>query len=91
MTKEVGTRLVITKTPVTQSVHNKRTCLPNTVTALLPSEEKEIVHPAMVTDMPVEGDTSIFHIANILSDHGHSFERVSGKYNRKERGRLITC
>ena len=91
MTKEVGTRLVITKTPVTQSVHNKRTCLPNTVTALLPSEEKEIVHPAMVTDMPVEGDTSIFHIANKLSDPGHSFERVSGKYNRKERGRLITC
>ena len=33
--------------------------------------------------MLVEGDTSIFHIANILSDHGLSLERISGKYNRK--------
>ena len=40
----------------------------------------------MVTYMPVEGDTSIFHITNALSNHGLSLERVSGKYNQKGGG-----
>ena len=82
-TKEAGTWLVDTKTPIPQSSYNKRTCLLNAVTALFPLEKKELVHSAMVTDMPAEGDMSIFHIANALSNHGLSLEQVSDKYNQK--------
>ena len=84
-TKEAGARLVANKTRVTQSDHNERTYLPDAMTALLPSDEKKTVYSAMVIDMPAEGDMSIFHIANALSKHGLSLERVSGKYNQKSR------
>ena len=47
---------------------------------MFPLEKKEIVHSEMVTDMPAEGDTSTFHIANTLFNHGLSLKQVSGKY-----------
>ena len=90
MTKEAGAQLVANKTQIAQSHHNKRTCLLDEMSALLPLEEKEMVYSAMVIDIPAEGDTSMFHIANALSNPGLTLEEVSGKYNRKG-GRLITC
>ena len=83
-------RLLTSKTLFILSVHNERRRTPNTVTALLPSEKKQKVHSETVTDIPAEGDTSMFHIANALSNPDLFLERVTDKYNHK-RGGLITC
>ena len=58
---------------------------------MFPLEKKELVHSAMVTDMPAEGDMSIFYIANAFSNHDRSLERVSGKYNWKHRMGYVGC
>ena len=54
---------------VTPSGHNERTCLPDSVNALLPLEKKELVHSAMVADT--------------LSNRGLSLEGVSGNCLRR--------
>ena len=83
LTKEASAQLAANKTQVTPIGHSERAYLSDTVTALLLLKKKELTHSAMVTDMPAEGDTSIFHIVNTLSGCGLSLEQVSGKYNRK--------
>ena len=84
-------RLLTSKTLFILSVHNERRRTPNTVTALLPSEKKQIVYSETVTDIPAEGDTLIFHITNALSNPGLSLDRVTDKYNQKRVGGRITC
>ena len=79
ITKEDGDQLVANKTHKLYRTAKKYiTCLPDTLSALLSLETKEVVHSAMVSDMPAEEETSIFHIVNEHSNCGHYLERVSG-------------
>ena len=81
--KKGGARLILNKTEAISSGPNTRTCLLDSVTALLPAETKEQVHAAMVTAMPAEGDTSVADLANALAAHGLSLVPVSGEYIKK--------
>ena len=81
--KKGGARLMLNKTEAILSGPNTRTCLLDSVTALLPDETKEQVHATMVTAMPAEGDTSVADLANALSVHGLSLVPVSGEYIKK--------
>ena len=81
--KKGGARLLLNKTEAIPSGPNTRTCLLDSVTALLPVETKEQVHATMVTAMPAEGDTSVADLANALSVHGLSLVPVSGEYRKK--------
>jgi len=81
--KKGGARLILNKTEAILSGPNTRTCLLDSVTALLPDETKEQVHATMVTAMPAEGDTSVADLANALSVHGLSLVPVSGEYRKK--------
>ena len=81
--KKGGARLMLNKTEAIPSGSNTRTCLLDSVTALLPAETKEQVHATMVTAMPAEGDTSVADLANALSVHGLSLVPVSGEYRKK--------
>ena len=81
--KKGGARLMLNKTEAIPSGPNTRTCLLDSVTALLPAETKEQVHATMVTAMPAEGDTSVVDLANALAAHGLSLVPVSGEYIKK--------
>ena len=70
MVKEAGAWLMTTKTSGTQSNHNRRMFRPGEVNTLLTFKKKGLVHLAMVPDVQGEGDTLIFHIFKMLSDHG---------------------
>jgi hypothetical protein len=81
--KTPGARQSLNKTEAVSSGPNPRTCLLDSVTALLPAETKAQVHAAMVTAMPTEGDTSVADLANALAAHGLSLVPVSGEYIKK--------
>jgi hypothetical protein len=81
--KDAGARLMFNKASMAKVGRNERTCLPDAVAALLPTNTKELVHAAMVKCMPEEGDTSILQLSTALARHRLSLLRVSRKYNRK--------
>jgi hypothetical protein len=81
--KKGGARLILNKTEAIPSGPNTRTCLLDSVTALLPAETKEQVHATMVTAMPAEGETSVADLANALTAHGLPLVPVSGEYIKK--------
>ena len=83
--KKGGARLVLNKTEAVPSAPNTntRTCLLESVLALVPTETKELVRADLLTAMPAEGDTSVADLANALSVHGLSLVPVSGEYRKK--------
>ena len=82
--KKGGARLILNKTEaVSSDAPNTRTCLLESVLALVPTETKELVRTDLLTAMPVEGDTSVADLTNALSAHGLSLVPVSGEYRKK--------
>ena len=83
--KKGGARLVLNKTEAVPSAPNTntRTCLLESVLALVPTETKELVRADLLTAMPAEGDTSVADLANALRVHGLSLVPVSGEYRKK--------
>jgi hypothetical protein len=62
---------------------NNRTCLLESVLALVPTETKELVRTVLLTAMPAAGDTSVAGIANALAAHGLSLVPVNSEYRKK--------
>ena len=81
--KKGGARLILNKTEAVTSGPNNRTCLLESVLALVPTEAKELVRADLLTAMPAEGDTSVADLANALRVHGLSLVPVSGEYRKK--------
>jgi hypothetical protein len=81
--KKGGARLILNKTEAIPSGPNTRTCLLESVLALVPTETKELVRTDLLTAMPAEGDTSVSDLTNALATHGLSLFPVSGEYIKK--------
>ena len=81
--KKGGAGLIPNKTEAVPSGPNTRTCLLESVLALVPTETKELVRADLLTAMPAEGDTSVADLANALRVHGLSLVPVSGEYRKK--------
>ena len=57
---------------------NKRTCLLNSILALLKTKDRELVCASVVTCMPAEGDMSLSKISSALSKYCILLKRVTG-------------
>jgi hypothetical protein len=78
--KKGGARLIRTHTEAVPNGPNNRTCLLESVLALVPTETKDRVRADLLPAMPADGDTSVADITNALSVHNLSLVPVSGEY-----------
>ena len=63
---------------------NERTCLLDTIMAILPpNKNKELMCLAILSSMPTEGDTSMMNITDALATNGLMLKQVNAKYIRK--------
>ena len=84
MEKEGGSRLAVNKASINSSDRNRRTCLLDAISALLPSDEKKKgVCFAVASAMPPGGDTPIMSVNIALKAHDLILELVSNQYHKK--------
>ena len=78
--RESGLQLVTNKTTLARNGADYYTCLPDSVSALLSAESKQLVQSSMIVAMLVEGNTLVLNITKALLAHSLSLEPVSRDY-----------
>ena len=79
---ESSLQLVINKNTLARNGQNYCTCLPDSVSALLPTETRQLVHSSMVASVPVKGDTLVLNITKVVLAHDLSLESVNKTRHR---------
>ena len=83
-TKKGGSRLVRNNHIKNICGSNTRTCLMDSVAAILPPNiSRELVCASISSAMPEEGDTSISDIKNAMEEYGLMLEQVNSRFIKK--------
>ena len=79
-----GSRLVLNDLDQEKCGPNKRSCLLDSVVAILPTNiNSNLVHAAISSSMPMNGDTTIGDIKDALAEYSLMLEQVNKNFIRK--------